>query len=516
VCNEEVAITNRLLSGEVKGIKLDGEVTYDTKIVASILDDLAAKVKPFYQLGDLPSFITEKKGRVRGRLEDAVAAILEKGVNPELASVSEKGVRITDGGDFNISMFLKTEIYDEEMKDPRMIAGRNPKFNVGYAKFMTPLELACHNVPQIMGGLNMSQRGSAFQTLLFGGMFLEADFSRFDSTQNHKLLYDIECGLMRRLLSDKDYDLFFDYWLVKMKKYGQFPSGAKFSLYGCRGSGDMDTKVMNTIINYVAVKYFLIKNGFPEDKFIVDGDDGVISVPRATFTNTFPEFGLIIDVKLSTDYHDVSFCSSHFMKVNGSGDMMQVQNFLRTYNNIGVLKSKTFSHCVGEYYYNLGYMYKILYPNCPGFHELSKFLMGITKRVTCFKPALLRELNPYYSELLQGKSHRVEPATIFTEMMQCYNISAGELTYMMDALSELKLCLPPSMDKRYRCVRPPTRKHSIEQYRTAEMLVDNAVSLSDIPYIYQAPILLPNLQVSHKWQTPWWRDSPAGVPRRAG
>lgn len=418
--------------------KFDPNMRTD-KLALDIISEMAAKLKPHYKLNTLQEFLDSKKGKLRTNYEKHVREIAESGIVPSRAC--------------KVGIFNKVEDYGDESlsKDPRPIANRDTKFSLGYQRFTVGLEHAMQFLPSIMKGRDARQRGIAFQQriLSLGGKYLKTDFSRFDSTQHFELLRMVECGIMQHILSPEDYLEFESYWYFKMWKHGETKNGFKYELFGCRGSGDMDTGLFNTLLNHFLCTYFCRTNGF-EEKFIVDGDDGVIWVPNSDFTNTFDQFGVQIDIQICADYHDVDFCSSKFLQINKKGDFMQVQNLPRVLGKIGTLKSKQFNHCAGEYYYSLGYMYSKIYPDFPIFRELSKFLMRITQRERkAFSPSLLAQ-NPHHLTYMLNSPIDIDHDFLLTEYMLSFGLGPAQLDQMATTLLTAKVLLPDCMDRRFR------------------------------------------------------------------
>jgi len=401
---------------------------------------------PHFKVGSLQEFLDNKTWGVRLRYEKAAKSIYQAGhLN------TSENINTTDCG---VNMFLKTEIYNELDKDPRMICGRDPKFNLIYQRWTTGLEAAMSHIPGIMKGKNALQRGSYFKNHMRQYKYLlKTDYSRFDATQGVELLRAIELGLAYRLLSQEEFGLFMTAWEIKLLKIGKYPSGLSFKFIGCRGSGDMDTGLFNTLINYVAAKYFLAMNNLDGD-VMADGDDGVIGVNSINYNPTFHHFGLEIKMEPVTDYHDVEFCSSVFVEYNASGDMIQLQNMHKLLNNVGVVKSRKFYHCVGEYYYSLGFMYNKMYPGFPVYQQLANMLMRIGKRKYIHR-SILRDLNPMFELGLEQDHIIVNPDRLLIEMSLCFNISCEMMHAISHSLDNMIVQLPPSMDKKFRISNRP-------------------------------------------------------------
>lgn len=435
------------------------------EILDVVLDDIANKLLPNFQLSDLEEFLHTKKGKLRGRYLGAVNGVLSKGYLDTTNNINKS--------DCGVSMFLKTEKYNQLDKDPRMICGRDPKFNLIYQRWTVGLEHAFMALPEVMKGRNPLQRGQYFARCMRKHKYLlKTDYKRFDATQSIRLLYLIEVGLAKRLLSLAEFELFFKAWAIKIRKFGRYPSGLSFSFIGCRGSGDMDTGLFNTLVNLVAAKYFLVYNQIPGD-IMADGDDGGIGIDTLDYQLTFQQFGLDIELEAVTDYHEFRFCSSVFVEYNRQGDMIQLQDIPKLLNNIGVVTSKKFHHCVGEYYYSLGYMYQRMYPNFPIFNELSQLLMRIGNR-RYFHKTILEEVNPSLAIGCEVPIFESDPSVLLVEYMLTFNYGSAMVTLIQQDLASLRVEVPANMDKRYRVAStPPITIQSCDIRLAEEILIDS-------------------------------------------
>lgn len=481
LCNEVVSLTNRLAK-DTKFLDEHGELgmeqsPHDT-MFRDIINEMSAKLLLHYHPEDLKTRLNKNKGKLRSRYENAAMEVYEDGFHAVRDSAIGMFIKVEDYK--SLACILNNVGLPTEAKDPRMIAGRNPKFNLGYGRFTTALEHAMVAAfPQIMKGRNALQRGQAFQKLVLStsGHYLKTDFSRFDSTQHIHLLRTFELGIMRGILPYEEFELFKQYWILKMIKRGTYSHGLKFKLFGCRGSGDMDTGLFNTLINYATAVFFLRSNGFDETKFIVDGDDGVIWVPTKNYVPTWHLFGLDITAEVVSDYHDVTFCSSHFMQINRSGQFMQVTNFLSVCQKIDVLKNKQFAHCAGEYFYSLGYMYSKMYPDFPGYSQLARYLMTLTNRKQYFEPDMIRANNPHHLDYMLDTNTTldVDYEFLLSEYYLCYDIGSSELAYLIQHLSTANTKLPPCHDKRYRVRNRVTERLSDQVIEYVEKSIDHAI-----------------------------------------
>jgi hypothetical protein len=383
--NEYVGLRNRYLK------TVPNKITYDRQLLEVCISELASLLAPHFH-GPITTseFMETKKGALRKRYNDALESI---GVDFNL-----------EGRDINCSAFVKNEIYDE-IKPPRMIMNRNPKFNVAYGRYTIPLEHAMVKVKQFSKGKNFVERGKQFKECIFGQWILEGDCSKYESTQRITLLEDIELSLWKKLLNSYDYSVIENVFYAKMLKRGYTSNGVKFNFVGCRGSGDMDTGLFNSIIMWIACRYFELTNNYGNGNFIVDGDDNLIQIPKYidNYINTFAHFGLDAKLIIRKDYHDADYCSGKFIK--NRGEFVYVQNIRKIINNMAIFRKIKFNHCRKQYYHSLGFMYKTIYGDLPVMKSFSEFLMRDTEGQHV-STEILHELNPVYAEQFQfGPNH---------------------------------------------------------------------------------------------------------------
>jgi len=430
--NEDIGLHNRYL-------KETPNDTYDANIFNQCLDELVTELKKHWVAPlSLAESMSDKKGKLRKRYDDAARSVLEYGFNAKR--------------DSTITAFVKNEIYNE-LKPPRMIMGRNPKFNLLYGLFTTALEHCMVKIPQFAKGKNFIERGKQFAELIFGAWIMEGDFSKFEATQRKKLLEDVELGIWSRLLDDKQYYLIEILFYMKMLKKGHTLNGLKFEFNWCRGSGDMDTGLFNSIISWIACRYFAIVNGIDKDKFTVDGDDNLIKIPHGMTTtiNTFSLFGLDAKLILRKNYYDADFCSGKFIQYK-PGEFIYVQNIRKIMNNVRVFRKTKFMHAKGDYYYSLGYMYSIMYPNFPLFSNLANCLMRIgsssSSRRRYINTRVLNELNPnyvdYFARLDKTWADHLTQSdlqNIKLEMCMSFEMSLSEMDHYSESYDKFTLKL---------------------------------------------------------------------------
>lgn len=436
--NDLVGLRNRYLK--------ETEFTFsaDRCLVSTILDELADKLRPYFTGPcTLREFMQDKKGALRKRYNDAATKVMKKGFDLNKHS--------------KIGAFIKNEIYNE-VKPPRMIMGRDPRFNLIYGLFTTQLEHAMVNLPEISKGRNFHDRGKQFFQKIYGAWTMECDFSKYEATQRLELLEIVELGLWKRLATPF-YPIIKNLFDCKMRKHGRTLNDITFEFFACRGSGDMDTGLFNTLLTWVACRYFEIKNNTGHCNFICDGDDNLVKVPVGSDPkNTFSDFGFDAKLILRTDYHDVDYCSGKFIQYH-PGRFTYVQNLNKLMANLPVFRKTKFKHCKGTYYYSLGFMYQKIYGNIPVFSAIAKFLMSFTQKHKHVSVEMLNEINPAHTESFKKTTDKdvidCNIDTTIVELSMCFNHPVSELQRLAHWYNNNTIILHPDEDKRFNCQKSP-------------------------------------------------------------
>lgn len=436
--NDIVALHNRYLKDTPK-------VSCNLKIVKQLTDEFIGLILPHFS-GKISAseFLSEKKGALGVRYSEATKNLIEQGFDLNKHN--------------DIKMFIKNEKYSE-LKPPRAIMGRNPMFNIAYGQYTVPIEHAMMQLPQFTKGRNFLERGECFENLT-GEWYLENDYSKYESSQRLIILDTIEKRIFRALYPGDAFIM--DLYESKLMKKGMTSNGVKFKFIGCRGSGDMDTGLFNSILNWIACRYFEIHNNFPwSGKFIVDGDDGVIKSPRGVecFLNTFEHFGFEAKLELRKDYHDVNFCSSKFVQTT-PGVYYQVQDLNKLLSQCKFMINSAFLESLVDYYSSLGFMYSVLYPNFPVYSAFSQYLQSCGFEY--FKRDMVEKVHYGASQAFTASKDlklQIDPQLLRAEIALCFNIPHQEQRKMENWFLSNKLDFPPEYSKPY---SPKIRKLKLE------------------------------------------------------
>jgi len=423
----------------------------DSRLLHRIIEDLSSRIKLSLQSSSIvfdgENFLKSKTGRLRARYLRA---------HNEL---SRNGVRLK--GDSLISAFVKLERYFEEGKSPRMIMGRNPRFNILYAQIIEPIEKAFFKLEQVANACDNLSCGKKFEKLV-GQWFMENDMSKFEGSQRLftlRMEYMVYC-----LVFPEKVDLIDILFAYKIRKKGTTQTGVNFEFYECRGSGDMDTSLGNGILNYIATQYFLIKNycpscnfescGNPQCKtysFVVKGDDSYASIPRTSqYVNTYEFFGFDAKILIRTTPESVEFCSGKFLEYQ-PGKYIYVQKLKKMLQSItSCLNADAIRNgWVQHYYASLGKMYSVLYEGIPVYSEIGKMLsrIGGSHRLNVNLIQSYNLIEAFRSDHSE-KIGYVDQPLAFVSCAMINSMDIGEINSIIEWCRTVKVTFDPRFQKR--------------------------------------------------------------------
>lgn len=228
----------------------------------------------------------------------------------------------------NVNMFVKPdkysvgEIYD---KAPRAIQFRCPAFNLALASYLLPFEHWFYNEYKSLAGTRVSAKGLnqqeraellAEKAARFDRpAFMLMDHSKFDScvtVEHYKLILH---KIYNKCFNNK----FLAYLLsLQLNNRGRTLNGIMYRVRGTKMSGDFNTALDNTLLNYIVLEsYFRLENVVVE--LLIDGDDSVAVVEQenvdrmlARFDH-FGKFGFTTKLEVVTDIRQVEFCRSVYL-----------------------------------------------------------------------------------------------------------------------------------------------------------------------------------------------------------
>lgn len=232
-----------------------------------------------------------------------------------------------------VSMFIKSDKYPRgdlegpEPKMPRAIQFRSPEFNLSIACYLKPYEHGMYETLTSPVGLRVVAKG--LNNLERAANIVEAsqkfarpiyvllDHSKFDSCVTEDMLKWTHRQYLRTVKSKH---------LRRLLRYtinnrGTTKNGIKYKVNGGRMSGDFDTALGNTIINFAT-----ITSGVKKFKhhLLIDGDDSVLILERFDW-DTFVQYtlkdhcfkmGFNTKIEVATELCQVEFCRSKLIPTN--------------------------------------------------------------------------------------------------------------------------------------------------------------------------------------------------------
>lgn len=260
-----------------------------------------------------------------------------------------------------VKMFVKPDRYpaaDIYDKIPRAIQYRKPEFNLLLATYLKPYEHAFYEnalsnigLRSVAKGLNNFQRAANLveaATYFRNPVYVLCDHSKFDS---HVTVHHLKWVHQQYLRTYPH-----SYLLRALLKYqltnkGTTKSGIKYTVKGTRMSGDYDTALGNTLLNYAILNtcFNHIKN-----HIFLDGDDSVIIVESDDLNSVdfsmFSRLGMTTETQVVREAHEVEFCRA---KLYPEGPLF-MRNHKRSLSNLCVSLKTYTGEGIKRYYAGVG------------------------------------------------------------------------------------------------------------------------------------------------------------------
>lgn len=248
-----------------------------------------------------------------------------------------RGVRRNDG---YLKTFIKAELYNGTKKSnpcPRLIQPRDPVYNIGIGRFIRPSEkLIYRAIDSVFGHHvvlkcdNMWKRAthiveywSEFRRPCFVGL----DASRFDQHVSRQAL-EFEHSLYNRIFRDPELAKLLS-WQIDQKGFANMKDGClRYTVEGCRASGDMNTALGNVYIMCAITHHYLRDLGV-KYRFINDGDDCGIFIEQehAHLLDGLPQHHLAYGFEMEVEppayeLEHVEFCQCRPVQLSSDRWMM--------------------------------------------------------------------------------------------------------------------------------------------------------------------------------------------------
>lgn len=233
----------------------------------------------------------------------------------------------------SVTMFLKDDKYwwdndggAEGIKAPRCIQYRSKAFNIIFGSIIHPLEKVVYpyldraGTPVFAKSRNSHQRAADIKAKLEATEYSYAyliDHSKFDAHVTEEHLAQTRYFYSKFFPHSK---------VIQMleKAHGSWVNGytkkgLHYQVLGTRMSGDMDTGLGNSLINYV-----ILKLTFPDGSLLyIDGDDSIVftrrKVDKDYIVKMCREHGMEAKVEevVNPEMEDMDFCQSRPVLVSG-------------------------------------------------------------------------------------------------------------------------------------------------------------------------------------------------------
>lgn len=241
----------------------------------------------------------------------------------------------------SVTPFTKLEkLSTSKYKAPRLIQARHPSFNIEYGKYIKPLEQFItkyhhrhYNFGK--GSYDETARRIRFLSQRYA-YYTEGDHSTFDSHVTVEMLrlchtFYLSCYKHDPALVQ----------LVRqtIRNNCKTRNGDRYTVYGTRMSGDVDTSLGNSLVNYAILKHLLDVLNIDGD-VIVNGDDSIIfsaaPIPVNIATLYMRKFNMETKFKESVvSIHQVEFCKSKYI-INSDGHPTMMMDPNRIINIFGM------------------------------------------------------------------------------------------------------------------------------------------------------------------------------------
>lgn len=252
--------------------------------------------------------------------------------------------------DSEVRMFLKDDKYhDNDVKAPRCIQYRDKRYAITLAQYCYPIEHAIYKHREdgnlcFAKGRNLKERALDIRQMwdsFTNPVAWLLDHSKFDAHVNEHL------HRAARKLNGACYELDGTQRFVKellraqLKNKGRTKNGTKYQTRATRMSGDQNTGLDNSTLNWAMIDHVLESCGVKGYKY-VDGDDSVVimdaSDRKKCDAKLFKHFGMVTKSEFVTEFEHVEFCQTK--PVWNGIEWIMVRNPDRVLDRIGWIVKK--------------------------------------------------------------------------------------------------------------------------------------------------------------------------------
>jgi hypothetical protein len=318
--------------------------------------------------------------------------------------------------DYKLKSFIKQEFY-EDAKYARMIMSRSLRLKALMSEGIHQFdEYLFHKSPLskfFIKGMTPQEQVEAMSKKFEGHkLFLETDYSSFESCFSPKFQKEVEIRMFKHMFSNNPHILKLILSCYKTHKIKG--KGFHGELVGGRMSGDLWTSSMNGFSNLVIIMTLAAKHHLHFDGFC-EGDDGLFWLDGKDITQQdYEDLGFLIKMDYKGSIQECSFCGKIFDETS-----KHVLGTPEQLNRIGWALDKSYWNASDKVKQQLvlsrALSLAVLYPGCPCIQARAKALLQSARGKIMFTRRILqekyqlREMLKYHKELdLQKLYNKLE------------------------------------------------------------------------------------------------------------
>jgi len=217
-----------------------------------------------------------------------------------------------------VKSFIKDESY-VEYKMPRFINSRSDLFKCLTGPYFKAIEQVLFKRPEFIKYVPVMERPKYLMDNIYkaGHQYYSTDFSSFESHFTTEMQQACEMQLYKYMLSGttegrRAYELI--RYALSDEPFVLKGGGVTVELSGKRMSGEMCTSLGNGFSNLMLILFAAKYADTHIHGVVVEGDDGLFSVPfnSGITTQTFVDLGFRCKIDLCSDIQTASFCGNVF------------------------------------------------------------------------------------------------------------------------------------------------------------------------------------------------------------
>nr|QKK82929.1 RNA-dependent RNA polymerase [Upmeje virus] len=289
--------------------------------------------------------------------------------------------RPIEENDARVKMFIKQDKYPADAvleKAPRAIQYRSPRYTIQLACYLTPLERWVYTREWCAKGANSWERAARYIRAMQrfdNPVAIEVDYSKFDAHISMDLLR-LEHGFYNAVYGHDETLHTLLRW--QLRNRGTTPSGLRYQTRGKRMSGDLNTGLGNTVINYA------ILSDITRDCrswMLIDGDDSILLIERDDLRVLADRLGALAATHGQTakwaavDPWEVEFCQSKLMPIGLRWRF--VRNPRRAISHDSVTTTKYPPHILSRLRYAIGQCELACMNGVPVLQEMALAMMRL-------------------------------------------------------------------------------------------------------------------------------------------